>query len=160
MPCLRCVADVNGLERDVHLVCHMVRQVELVSRIAHGKLVDFADVNTKRHSRRYDLERCVLRLVVKERTRCRCLVDIVVTRIWIGTLGVLLQPYTGRERRPQPAMVSSFFLAQPVPFKAKGSALLRNVQGGDGNTPIEHHLAEQVVMSDGLCEAALDNTSQ
>ena len=68
---LRCVADVNGLERDVHLVCHMVGQVDLVSRIAHGKLVDFADVNTKRHSWRCDLERCVLRLGVIERTRHR-----------------------------------------------------------------------------------------
>ena len=37
---LRCVANVNGLERDVRLICHVVRQIELVGRISHGDLMD------------------------------------------------------------------------------------------------------------------------
>ena len=107
---LRCVANVNGLERDVRLICHVVRQIELVGRISHGDLMDLADVDSKRQVGSGDLEGCVFRLTVEEYPCGRGLLDILVTRLWISALGIFHQPHAGGERSPQCAMVSSLLL--------------------------------------------------
>ena len=135
-------ANVTLIYGKVHLPGQVVREVELVGGIAHGKLVQPSMAQANRGCRRHNLEGGVLRLVVEKASSvyCRSVRHVLDTFHRVGRGGVSDNPVRHvlhAVLRPEASARLTKELELfplPVPLEPEAPASPGKVDGGHCNT--------------------------